>query len=65
MFSRERIIEYCLDDPTGPLASLSARDFVLSVGARTPAPGGGSVAALVGALVRSHSSPFKANECTV
>src|SRR5262249_60882224 len=33
-----------------PLASSSVRDFVRQVGARTAAPGGGSVSALVAAL---------------
>lgn len=35
----------------GPLVSMSLKSFILSVGARTSAPGGGSVAAAVGALV--------------
>lgn len=35
----------------GPLARLSVEKFVLSVGARTSAPGGGSVAALLAGLV--------------
>lgn len=34
-----------------PLTSLSVKNFVRSVGSRTPAPGGGSVAALIGSLV--------------
>lgn len=33
------------------LVSLSVKDFVKSVGARTAAPGGGSVSAAVAALV--------------
>ncbi|KAG8224760.1 hypothetical protein J437_LFUL005329 [Ladona fulva] len=50
---KKRIIEYRL--PGGgkgerPLLSLTAENFVQSVAARTPAPGGGSVSALVGAL---------------
>lgn len=36
------------------LVSLSLQQFVKSVGARTPAPGGGSVSAAVAALVRIH-----------
>jgi len=47
---KERIIEYCIPSDDGPLASLTVKDFILSVGARTPAPGGGSVSAVVGAL---------------
>lgn len=35
-----------------PLASLSLQEFVRSVGARTPAPGGGSVSAAIAAMVR-------------
>ena len=49
---RERIIEYRLNvNNIGPLAHLSVEKFVLSVGARTSAPGGGSVAALLAGLV--------------
>jgi glutamate formiminotransferase/formiminotetrahydrofolate cyclodeaminase len=47
----KRIIEYMI--PKGedePLASSSVRSFVELVGARTSAPGGGSVSALVAAL---------------
>lgn len=48
---KERIIEYCLpDSDSGLLINKTVKDFVRSVGARTPAPGGGSVSALVGAL---------------
>ena len=47
----EKIIEYMVEgDPDGPLARRTVREFVESVGARTSAPGGGSVAALMGAL---------------
>ena len=49
---RERIIEYCLDSGEGPLAAMSTGEFVRSVAARSSAPGGGSVSALIGALVR-------------
>lgn len=52
MDCRERIIEYRLGVVNvGPLARLSVEKFVLSVGARTSAPGGGSVAALLAGLV--------------
>lgn len=35
----------------GPLVSKTLRDFILSIGARTSAPGGGSAAAAIGAIV--------------
>ncbi|XP_046652431.1 formimidoyltransferase-cyclodeaminase-like [Daphnia pulicaria] len=48
---KERIIEYRMNIiNVGPLARLSVEKFVLSVGARTSAPGGGSVAALLAGL---------------
>lgn len=37
----------------GPLTSMALKSFILNVGARSPAPGGGSVAAAIGAMVRS------------
>jgi glutamate formiminotransferase/formiminotetrahydrofolate cyclodeaminase len=47
----KRVIEYMVaQDADAPLAASPVRDFVRSVGARTPAPGGGSVAALMAAL---------------
>lgn len=47
----ERIIEYMVKTKTdGPLVSMSLKSFILNVGARSSAPGGGSVAAAVGAL---------------
>ena len=47
----EKIIEYMIDrDEDGPLIRKSVRGFVEAVGARTSTPGGGSVAALMGAL---------------
>ncbi|PAA47393.1 hypothetical protein BOX15_Mlig019954g2 [Macrostomum lignano] len=48
---KQRVIEYLVDSGVaGPLAGLSVGAFVRAVGSRTPAPGGGSVSALVGAL---------------
>ncbi|XP_058237505.1 formimidoyltransferase-cyclodeaminase isoform X3 [Hemibagrus wyckioides] len=49
---KERIIEYMVEanQMEGQLASLSLRQFVQSVGARTPAPGGGSVSAAIAAM---------------
>ncbi|KAM8873161.1 formimidoyltransferase-cyclodeaminase [Synchiropus picturatus] len=46
----ERIIEYMVRSDEGSLVSLTLNQFVASVGARTAAPGGGSVSAAVGAL---------------
>jgi glutamate formiminotransferase/formiminotetrahydrofolate cyclodeaminase len=47
----EKIIEYMVaEDTDGPLIRSTVREFVESVGSRTAAPGGGSVAALVGAM---------------
>jgi len=47
----EKIIEYMLaEDTAGPLVRRTVREFVEAVGARTASPGGGSVAALMGAL---------------
>lgn len=37
----------------GPLLSMDVKDFILTVGARSPTPGGGSVAALTATLVRN------------
>ncbi|XP_034409394.1 formimidoyltransferase-cyclodeaminase [Cyclopterus lumpus] len=48
---KERIIEYMVRSPEDHrLVSLSLQQFVQSVGARTAAPGGGSVSAAVAAL---------------
>ncbi len=47
----KRIIEYMIEDGRNePLASMTVRDFVELVGARTSAPGGGSVSALAASL---------------
>jgi glutamate formiminotransferase / formiminotetrahydrofolate cyclodeaminase len=47
----EKIIEYVIAaDTDGPLVKQSVRAFVEAVGARTAAPGGGSVAALMAAM---------------
>ncbi|XP_045615901.1 formimidoyltransferase-cyclodeaminase [Procambarus clarkii] len=48
---KERVIEYCLENSgTGELAGGSVEGFIRSVASRSPAPGGGSVAAVVAAL---------------
>lgn len=39
------------NDREGPLMSMDVKDFVLTIGSRSPSPGGGSVAALCGSLV--------------
>ena len=39
------------DDRDGPLASMDMKDFILTVGSRSPSPGGGSVSALAASLV--------------
>lgn len=47
----KRIIEYMIaEESNEPLASLTVRNFVELVGARTSAPGGGSVSALIASL---------------
>lgn len=47
----KRIIEYMLDGEVNePLANMTVRDFTELVGARTSAPGGGSVSALAASL---------------
>ncbi len=46
----EKIIEYRLGDGEGRLAALTVREFVEATAAESPAPGGGSAAALAGAL---------------
>jgi formiminotetrahydrofolate cyclodeaminase len=38
----------------GPLISMDVKDFILTVGARSPTPGGGCVAALTATLVSIH-----------
>ena len=52
IFFRERIIEYCLPSSDGPLISCSVKEFVQEVAARSSAPGGGSVSALIAAMVK-------------
>jgi len=47
----KRIIEYMIQEKANePLANMTVRDFVELVGARTSAPGGGSVSALAASL---------------
>ncbi|ELU10690.1 hypothetical protein CAPTEDRAFT_151128 [Capitella teleta] len=54
---KERIIEYMIDsERDGPLLSMDVKDFILTVGARSPTPGGGSVAALTATMGAALSS---------
>lgn len=47
----KKVIEYILQDSTqNPLVRLSLRDFANETASESPAPGGGSIAAYVGAL---------------
>ena len=39
------------DEREGPLCSMDVKDFILTVGSRSPSPGGGSVSALAASLV--------------
>lgn len=48
---KERIIEYMVEsERDGPLLSMDVKEFILTVGARSPTPGGGSVAALTATM---------------
>jgi len=47
---KKRIIEYCLESSEETLSQQSVDGFIRNVAARTPAPGGGSVAAAVAAM---------------
>ena len=51
---REKVIEYLLEDAenssTRQLANLSTKDFALETSRESPAPGGGTIAAYMGAL---------------
>jgi len=47
---RERIIEYLLEDDTKKLIDFSVKDFAEETASESMAPGGGSIAAYVGAL---------------
>ncbi len=47
----EKIIEYIVAEPVNePLASMSVREFLETIAARTPTPGGGSASALMAAM---------------
>jgi len=51
----EKVIEYMIEE-AGRLASMSVKDFLSELASSSPAPGGGSVAALSGALGAALSS---------
>ena len=51
----EKIIEYMIEE-TGPLASMKINSFLSELASSSPAPGGGSVAALAGSLGTALSS---------
>jgi len=51
----EKVIDYMVEE-AGPLASLTIKSFLSELASNSPAPGGGSVAALVGALGTGLSS---------
>ena len=51
----EKVIEYMVEE-TGPLVSMSVKTFLSELASNSPAPGGGSVAALSGSLGAALSS---------
>ena len=51
----EKVIEYMIEE-TGPLASMKVNGFLSELASNSPAPGGGSVAALSGSLGAALSS---------
>ena len=51
----EKVIEYMVEE-TGPLASIKVNGFLSELASNSPAPGGGSVAALSGSLGAALSS---------
>lgn len=53
---QEKIIEYSIREKFGPLASMKIHGFCDELSSDSPAPGGGSVAALAGSLAASLSA---------
>ncbi len=53
--SEEKVIEYMVEE-SGPLVSMKVNSFLSELASSSPAPGGGSVAALAGALGSALSS---------
>jgi glutamate formiminotransferase/formiminotetrahydrofolate cyclodeaminase len=53
---KKKIIEYTFKDPLGPLTSMRVGDFVDEVSMNSPAPGGGSISAVVGSMGAALSS---------
>ena len=52
----KKIIEYRVSEQKGPLVKMDLRDFTNELSIDSPAPGGGSVAALAGALASALAS---------
>ena len=53
---KEKIIDYAVEKDDRKLMSMSGKDFIEELSTNSPAPGGGSVAALLGALGAGLSS---------
>ncbi len=53
---KTRIIEYAIKDNNSPLINMSGENFLNELSRSSPAPGGGSVAAMVGAMAAALSS---------
>ena len=53
---KEKIIDYAVENDAASLMSMTCKDFVDELSTNSPAPGGGSVSALVGALGAGLSS---------
>lgn len=47
---REKVIEYLIEDKANRLVDMTCKEFALETASESPAPGGGSVAAYMGAL---------------
>lgn len=54
--AREKIIEFRVGEPFGPLANMKLHEFADETSTDSPAPGGGSVSAFAGALAASLAS---------
>ncbi len=52
---KQKIIEYQVRETKGPLVKMDLRDFANELSSESPAPGGGSVSALAGALASALS----------
>jgi glutamate formiminotransferase/formiminotetrahydrofolate cyclodeaminase len=54
--AQEKIIEYAVRNDKGGLISMTVKDFVEELSTDSPAPGGGSVSALLGSLAAALAS---------